>query len=68
MNGDTPTTPVNWDDPTTQWQLVLSDSGADTNSGNWGYRFTGVAVGSQGSLFVADDKTGNVYRIRPTGL
>ncbi|MBV9737347.1 MAG: hypothetical protein JO177_04175 [Candidatus Eremiobacteraeota bacterium] len=28
-------------------------------------RPTGVAVGPQGDLFVADDQTGNIYRIRP---
>jgi glucose/arabinose dehydrogenase len=26
---------------------------------------TGIAVGAQGSLFVADDVNGMVYRIRP---
>jgi glucose/arabinose dehydrogenase len=27
-------------------------------------RPTGIAVGINGSLFVADDSTGNIYRIR----
>jgi hypothetical protein len=28
-------------------------------------RPTGIAVGAQGSLFIADDQTGNICRMRP---
>jgi glucose/arabinose dehydrogenase len=55
---------VDWNDPTVQWREFLSGF-----QGGFGWRIgrpTGVAVGSQGSLFVADDKAGVVYRIRPS--
>jgi glucose/arabinose dehydrogenase len=66
MNGDSPVTPVDWADPTKQWtEFVGGFQLADgvTRIG----RPTGIAVGSQGSLFVADDQNGLVYRIRPMG-
>ena len=59
MNGDTPATPVDWTDPTKQWTPFVSGWSQSTA------RATGVAVGAKGSLFVADDATGLVYRIRP---
>lgn len=63
MNGDRPRTAVDWKDPTTQWSDFLTglQSGCTTRVG----RATGVAVGPKGSLFVADDAAGRVYRIRP---
>jgi glucose/arabinose dehydrogenase len=64
MNGDAPKTAVDWSDPTRQWvDFVTGFQGTDgvTRVG----RPTGVAVGSAGSLFVADDGTGYIYRIRP---
>jgi glucose/arabinose dehydrogenase len=39
--------------------------GFQDGSGNRIGRTTGLAVGVNGSLFVADDQTGNIYRIRP---
>jgi len=63
LSGDTPATPVNWNDPTTQWHDVVS--GFQTASGSRIGRPTGVAIGPQGDLFIADDQTGNIYRIRP---
>lgn len=66
MNGDTPKTPVNWNDPTAQWTpFVYGLQSPDCIAGDRSGRPTGVAVGSQGSLFLADDKNGLVYRIRP---
>jgi len=65
MNGDTPVTPVNWNDPTAQWTTFIGgfqDPDSTTRHG----RPTGVAVGSKGSLFIGDDSNGYVYRIRPT--
>jgi glucose/arabinose dehydrogenase len=38
---------------------------AGAGSTRWSVRFTGIAVGPQGSLFVADDEHGAIYRIRP---
>lgn len=63
MSGDSPVTPVNWSIPTTQWTDFIS--GFQTPNGSRIGRPTGIAVGPQGSLFVADDQTGAIYRIRP---
>jgi len=62
--GTAPATAVNWTDPTTQWQPFLSGFG--TTSANRIGRPTGIAVGAQGSLFIADDQTGDIYRMRPS--
>jgi hypothetical protein len=63
MNGDVPVTAVSWSNPAAQWQTFFGgfQQGATTRIG----RPTGIAVGPTGSLFVADDQTGNIYRIRP---
>ncbi len=63
MNGDEPKTPVDWDDPATQWKPFVG--GFQTASGQRIARPTGVAVGPDGSLFVSDDTDGGIYRIRP---
>ncbi len=63
MSGDTPLTPVNWNDPTVQSQSFVSGYGASSGTSYIG-RPTGVTVGIDGSLFIADDFTGNIYRIR----
>ncbi len=55
---------VDWNDPNVQWREFLSGF-----QGSFGRRIgrpTGIAVGSQGSLFVADDQAGVVYRVRPS--
>lgn len=65
MHGDDPATPVHWSDPNAQWTQFVGgyqEGGTATRIG----RPTGVTVGPQGSLFVADDQTGSIYRIRPT--
>ncbi|HVN68273.1 MAG TPA: hypothetical protein VMU38_01280 [Candidatus Binatia bacterium] len=63
MNGDRPTKAVNWNDPTTQWTDFVSgfQGGCTFRTG----RPTGIAIGSQGSLFFSDDAAGGVYRVRP---
>jgi glucose/arabinose dehydrogenase len=63
MRGDQPAIPVDWANPTRQWTNFVSgfQSGCRTRIG----RPTGIAVGPKGSLFVADDASGSVYRIRP---
>lgn len=63
LDGDVPRTPVAWSDPTTQWQEFLG--GFQGAFGRRSGRPTGVAVGTEGSLFVADDRAGVIYRIRP---
>ncbi len=55
MNGDTPATPVNWNDPTVQWRNFLTGFQDNANNDARIGRPTGIAVGPQGSLFVADD-------------
>jgi len=65
FSGTQPARPVNWSDPTTQWNDFFT--GFQDGSGSRIGRTTGAAVGPSGSLFVADDQTGNIYRIRPTG-
>jgi glucose/arabinose dehydrogenase len=54
---------VNWSDPTVQSQSFVSGYGTSSSTSYIG-RPTGVAVGIAGSLFLADDFTGNIYRIR----
>ena len=63
LHGDEPTTSVDWNDPTTQWSTFV-DRFQEADGSRVG-RPTGVAVGPAGSLFVADDEAGVVYRIRP---
>ncbi len=62
MRGGLPAKPVNWDDPRAQWSgFVTGFQPMLTRRG----RPTGVAVGAEGSLFIADDATGAIYRVRP---
>jgi glucose/arabinose dehydrogenase len=63
MDGDTPRTPVDWSDPTKQWSEFVG--GFQAAGGRRIARATGVTVGHDGSLFVSDDATGGIYRIRP---
>ncbi|HTA38882.1 MAG TPA: hypothetical protein VK760_07395 [Candidatus Acidoferrales bacterium] len=63
MNGDRPKTRVDWQDPTKQWTVFIGGL-QEAGTGRRG-RPTGVAVGSKGSLFVADDQDGVIYRVRP---
>ena len=63
MHGDEPATPVDWSNPAAQWQPFVT--GFQDDDGRRIGRPTGVAVGADGSLFVADDMAGVVYRIRP---
>jgi glucose/arabinose dehydrogenase len=58
-----PARAVDWSDPDAQWrEFVGGFQAADESRAG---RPTGVAVGPEGSLFVADDQAGVVYRIRP---
>lgn len=66
MSGDTPATPVDWSDPTKQLMAFMWGFGSQSGTGYIG-RPTGIAVGSQGSIFVADDANGVIYRVRPSG-
>ena len=64
LHDGAPAKPVDWNDPSTQWSTFV-DRFQEPDGARIG-RPTGVAVGPQGSLFVADDEAGVVYRIRPT--
>jgi len=63
MRDGRPTTPANWNDPEAQWTTFLGgfQAGEHHRIG----RPTGIAVGPNGSLYVADDDAGEIYRIRP---
>lgn len=64
MRGDSPVHPVNWNDPATQWTDFAAgyqQGGSAQRSG----RPAGLAVGPQGALFISDDQTGAIYRVRP---
>ncbi|GAC1533152.1 MAG: sorbosone dehydrogenase family protein [Candidatus Velthaea sp.] len=63
MNGDMPKTAVDWDNPTAQWREFVG--GFQHADGSRPFRPTGVAVGTDGSLFVSDDRAGAIFRIRP---
>jgi glucose/arabinose dehydrogenase len=65
FSGSMPATAVNWSNPAAQWNDFFT--GFQSASGSRIGRTTGVAVGPNGSLFVADDQNGVVYRIRPLG-
>ncbi len=63
IKGDEPAKPVDWSNPDTQWrQFVGGFQRLDQSRIG---RPTGITVGPEGSLFVADDYAGLVYRIRP---
>jgi glucose/arabinose dehydrogenase len=65
MNGDVPAHPANWSDANAQFSEFIGGyqlADGVTRTG----RPTGLAVGAQGSLFVADDMNGKIYRVRPT--
>jgi glucose/arabinose dehydrogenase len=64
MTGDVPATPVNWNDPTVQHSEIVAGYGSSASASYIG-RPTGIAVGPQGSIFVADDQTGTIMRLRP---
>lgn len=64
MHGDSPVTSVDWNDPNKQWHEFIGGFQNGDTQQRIG-RPTGIAVGPQGDLFVADDDTGAIYRIRP---
>ncbi|HEX3464340.1 MAG TPA: hypothetical protein VHS78_09870 [Candidatus Elarobacter sp.] len=64
FKGDQPAKPVDWSNPDAQWSEF--GGGCQRADGSRACRPTGVAVGNDGSLFVADDANGAVYRIRPS--
>ncbi len=66
LKGDVPATAMTaWgtESPTAQYTNLVT--GFQPSCSNRIGRATGVAVGSQGSVFIGDDQAGLVYRIRP---
>ena len=63
MNADNPQHSINWSDPGAQWTEFIG--GFARSDGSRIARPTGIAVGPHGDLFVADDYSGAIYRIRP---
>ena len=63
MHNGAPEHAVNWSDPNAQWTEFLG--GLMDADGTFIARPTGITVGPSGSLFVADDANGAIYRIRP---
>lgn len=64
FNGNRPAKTVNWSNPNTQWSEFLT--GCQNPDGTRICRPTGVAVAPDGSLFVSEDYSGEIYRIRPS--
>jgi glucose/arabinose dehydrogenase len=63
FRGGEPAKPVDWANPGAQWTEF--GGGCQSADGSRACRPSGVAVGNDGSLFVSDDLTGGVYRVRP---
>lgn len=64
MHAGKPARSVDWNDPSAQWTEFVSgyqNGGTAERSG----RPSGIAVGPQGALYLADDETGAIYRITP---
>jgi len=65
MNGDVPASAVDWSDPSKQWQPFVTGFQPGCSSSTRIGRPTGVTVSATGTLFIADDQAGVIYRIRP---
>jgi glucose/arabinose dehydrogenase len=63
FSGNAPAKPVDWSNPNAQWRDFVS--GCQSEDGSRTCRPTGVAVGTDGSLFVSEDEGGSIWRIRP---
>lgn len=65
MSADTPSTAADWSDPAVQWTEFVG--GCQLPDGVTRIaRPTGVAVGRDGTLFLADDQNGYVYSVTPS--
>ncbi len=64
-NGVAPASAVNWSNPTTQYRPFVTGFQPGCPASSRIGRPTGIAVSPDGSLFIADDQTGNIYRVRP---
>ena len=64
MRNGRPEIAVDWHDPRAQWRAFVTGFQSAGTRERVG-RPTGLAVGARGSLFVADDAAGSIYRVRP---
>lgn len=64
MRANKPVRGVDWSNAAAQWTDFVSGYQIGGTSIRYG-RPSGIAVGPAGDLFVADDQTGAIYRIRP---
>lgn len=64
MRDGRPVTSVDWQNPNAQWHIFVGGFQAPHTFARSG-RPTGVTVGTESSLFVADDDAGLIYRVRP---
>lgn len=64
MHANKPARSVDWNNAAAQWSDFASGYQYGGTSSRIG-RPSGIAVGPQGDLFIADDQTGAIYRIRP---
>jgi glucose/arabinose dehydrogenase len=66
FRGNDPARGVDWSNPDAQWRDFVTGC-QEGESRARPCRPTGVAVGTDGSLFVSEDRAGEIYRIRPGG-
>lgn len=64
MHDGRPARAPDWQDPSKQWTEFIGGYQAGNTLERSG-RPTGITVGPLGDLFIADDQTGAIYRIRP---
>jgi len=62
FSGANPAEPVDWSNPEAQWSEFVSGCQIGLSRA---CRPTGIAVGTDGSVFVSEDQEGAIYRIRP---
>jgi glucose/arabinose dehydrogenase len=56
------------DSPTGEWEIFADGfAGGDMSPGGAAHRPSGLAQGTDGSLFVTDDRAGRIYRVYYTG-
>ncbi|TAM73751.1 hypothetical protein EPN44_12935 [bacterium] len=65
MARDAPLRAVAWSDPTRQWREFAG--GFQDANGTRSARPTGIAEGPEGDLFLSDDQSGTIWRIRYEG-
>jgi glucose/arabinose dehydrogenase len=65
MRNGKPVHRVDWSNPSKQWTTFIGGYQSGGTPGRSG-RPTGITAGTHGVLFLADDRTGAIYRVTPT--